>query len=223
MEIMNYKKCSLAAAVAATLGGVSIADAAPYTAVLTGVTYFTNAGTAAGNLTSSTATFDYDSVTQVLTQTSGTYNVRIDIVPAINLFRHLVTGAVVGNGGAASASSFVCQEGNFGVNSGASLCGNYNFGVNFFNDSTMSYGPGTAFARTMGGDDMVLGAQQSLALYNGFSQVSWLGNTLTLGNATLTSGLTWTLTTTPVPVPAAVWLFGSALGLMGWMRRKAAN
>jgi hypothetical protein len=25
-----------------------------------------------------------------------------------------------------------------------------------------------------------------------------------------------------VPVPAAVWLFGSALGLMGWLRRKAA-
>jgi hypothetical protein len=25
---------------------------------------------------------------------------------------------------------------------------------------------------------------------------------------------------TPVPVPAAVWLFGSALGLLGWMRHK---
>ncbi len=26
----------------------------------------------------------------------------------------------------------------------------------------------------------------------------------------------------PVPVPAAVWLFGSALGLLSWMRRKTA-
>jgi hypothetical protein len=27
----------------------------------------------------------------------------------------------------------------------------------------------------------------------------------------------------PIPVPAAVWLFGSALGVMGWLRRKAAS
>ena len=26
----------------------------------------------------------------------------------------------------------------------------------------------------------------------------------------------------PIPVPAAVWLFGSALGLLGWIRRRAA-
>ena len=30
------------------------------------------------------------------------------------------------------------------------------------------------------------------------------------------------LTTAAVPVPAAVWLFGSALGLLGWMRRRVA-
>ena len=28
-------------------------------------------------------------------------------------------------------------------------------------------------------------------------------------------------TATVVPVPAAVWLFASALGLMGWIRRRA--
>jgi hypothetical protein len=32
---------------------------------------------------------------------------------------------------------------------------------------------------------------------------------------------TWTKSTV-VPVPAAVWLFGSALGLLGWMRRRKA-
>lgn len=31
----------------------------------------------------------------------------------------------------------------------------------------------------------------------------------------------WTMST--VPVPAAAWLFGSAIGLLGWMRRKAAQ
>jgi hypothetical protein len=26
-----------------------------------------------------------------------------------------------------------------------------------------------------------------------------------------------------IPVPAAVWLFGSALGMLGWMRRRTAQ
>lgn len=27
----------------------------------------------------------------------------------------------------------------------------------------------------------------------------------------------------PIPIPPAVWLFGSALGVMGWMRRKLTS
>ena len=34
--------------------------------------------------------------------------------------------------------------------------------------------------------------------------------------------LNYSFVTIPVPVPAAVWLFGSALGLLGWVRRRTA-
>ncbi|KAA0207251.1 MAG: hypothetical protein EDM71_07835 [Proteobacteria bacterium] len=99
------------------------------------------------------------------------------------------------------------------------MCGNYTFGANFANDSTVSYS-GTSVTRTMGGDDVVKGPPQSLADYNGISTLSWVGTALTLSNSTGTSGLTWVFAT-PVPVPAAVWLFGSAVGLLGVVRRRA--
>ncbi len=35
--------------------------------------------------------------------------------------------------------------------------------------------------------------------------------------------MTLQVTAAVVPIPAAVWLFGSALGVMGWMRRKATS
>ena len=41
------------------------------------------------------------------------------------------------------------------------------------------------------------------------------------GYAFIAKKLTLTTTTTVVPVPAAVWLFGSAVGLLGWLRRRA--
>jgi len=45
----------------------------------------------------------------------------------------------------------------------------------------------------------------------------------TAGGLTAGKGLSHiTFYDTAIPVPAAVWLFGSALGLLGWMRRKAS-
>lgn len=46
-----------------------------------------------------------------------------------------------------------------------------------------------------------------------------IGNGIAVGTA---FGEMMTFQVAPVPVPAGVWLFGSALGLLGWMRRKKA-
>ena len=59
-----------------------------------------------------------------MTQTGGTINARATTAPTTTLFRQFITGLVIGNGGAASAASFSCVEGNFGANVGASICGN---------------------------------------------------------------------------------------------------
>src|SRR6186713_1206773 len=118
------KPALLTAAVAAGLGGVSAADAAVYTPTLTEVATYTNSGLSGtpGNITSSTATFQYDDVTGLITQTGGTVNIRQNTGPTSTLFRTSITGLVMGAGGAASASTYLCQEGNFGGNVGANIC-----------------------------------------------------------------------------------------------------
>jgi len=42
------------------------------------------------------------------------------------------------------------------------------------------------------------------------------------GNNSTTLGYTVWVESVVVPIPGAIWFFSSALGLMGWMRRKAA-
>ncbi len=224
------KHATLATAVVASLGAGG-AEAAVWNAQLISAGNYTNSFDQINfNLTSTTATFTYDDATQLLTQTGGTVNARVTTAPTSTIFRHLITGLVIGNGGSATASSFVCAEGNFGAGVGAHICGNYTFGANFFNESTASWGPGTAAARTIGGDDLAVGAQQTLATYNGMATVSWVGTTLVLSNATCTgpcttmpagtfsNGYRWALQT--VPVPAAAWLLGGALGALGLVRRR---
>ena len=172
---MDHKqKSALAVAVAAGIGGMAatdVAQAATYAATLTGVLTYSNNGTAgsAGNITSSTATWSYDDVTNLVTETGGLFNIRLTTAPTSTLYRQSITGLVFGNGAAASASTFVCTEGNFGAGVGASICGNYTFGANFINQSTTSWGPGTAASRTIGGDDAPAGAQQTIASLNGFN------------------------------------------------------
>jgi hypothetical protein len=211
-------KTILATAVATAAGGMTMADdaaALTYNATLTQVLTYSNNGTAgtAGNITSSTATFTYDNVSGLLTQTGGVYNNRVSTAPTSTLYRHSVTGLVLGNGAAAVAATYQCVEGNFGSGVGASICGNYNFGANFVNESTTSWGPGTAASKTVGGDDNDIGPQQTVGFtFNGINTLSFDGSTLVMTNRTCTggvcvtyppgaynTGVQWTLATTPVP------------------------
>ncbi len=233
---MDHKqKSALAVAVAAGIGGMAatdVAQAATYAATLTSVLTYSNNGTAgsAGNISSSTATWTYDDVTNLVSQSGGTFQVRLTTAPTSTLYRQFITGLVIGNGGAASAATFSCTEGNFGTGVGASICGNYVFGANFLNESTTTWGPGTAATRTIGGDDAAAGAQQTISSLNGLN-TSLVGTSLVLTNRTCTgictttaggynNGQAWNFSV--VPVPAAVWLFGSALGLLGAARRRSA-
>jgi hypothetical protein len=78
------------------------------------------------------------------------------------------------------------------------------------------------------GDGNLLSAGSG-AIDGGYSQLAptirfegenmgWLGNSFS--NQIYSGGQ---LTLTQVPTPPAVYLFGSALGVMGWMRRKVSN
>lgn len=228
------KKSQIAVGVAAAFG-VTAANAVVLNMTLVGTVSESNMGPSTAIVSSSTATWTYDTVTDVLTAT-GLYKEQTQITPTPGqLFTHNVVDLVVGGGAAATATSYSCVEGSFGGTVGASLCGNYNFGTDFANDSTASWGPGTAFSRTIGGDDMSIGPMQDLSQYDGMSSSnvcgstctndgSWNGTTLVMSNAQSgVAGYGITLVVSnPVPVPAAVWLFGSALGLLGWARRRTS-
>jgi hypothetical protein len=170
-------------------------------------------------LSDSTASWKFDTDTGVVTG-SGQYFAQYQIIPTPGqLFTHSIVDLVVGGGNATTATSYECIEGTFGSTAGGHLCGNISYGGNFNFESTVSYGPGTEFSRTIGGDDFSEGPQQVLTHYDGW--ITTVDGSVVILSREFTPGIGgFEMTFQVIPVPAAVWLFGSALGLLGWMRRK---
>jgi hypothetical protein len=69
--------------------------------------------------------------------------------------------------GTGDATSYSCIEGTFLSTVGANGCGGYDFGVNFIDESTTTWGPGTATSQTIGGDDVLSGGgPRNITAYN---------------------------------------------------------
>ena len=134
-----------------------------------------------------------------------------------------------------TAASYSCTEGTFLGVFGANGCGNYNLGDDYTSQTTLDYSMLNPVRTTdPGSDDFYYGDMQSLwdytdmQIYN-FDPVQVAGNPAFIlsnrtGGAESGDGFSMSFSyveTSVVPVPAAVWLFGSALGVLGAMRRKA--
>lgn len=219
------KKSPIALAVATAFGiGAAVDDAAAIDVSVTLVSAFSDGtmGSSAQIVSNSTATWSYNTSTGVVTG-SGLYKAQTQINPKApgQLFTHNFLNPVLGPG-AATGTSYSCVEGSFGSAVYASLCGNYNYGANYANETSTSWS-GLSASKTAGGDDVQLGPQQTVSYYDGMTD-SWNGTTLIMSNGNPgTGGYTITFVANVVPVPAAAWLFGSALGLLGWARRRTAS
>jgi hypothetical protein len=206
-----------------------------------------SAGMIAGGVTAgvpfsaSTQVWDFDGSSITAT---GDYVAHWRIHPGSSLYTQTSGDLSISLGGNASASTYSCAEGNFGAAVGGNLCGNWELGVDYVNQSSMTYnigGDASNQLRTIGGDDVISGPAQALTDYdntaaddnatylglvNGTGQTGstgWtlVGNILKIHNMTGNTTQTLTFEVSAVPVPAAAWLFGSALvGLAGVGRKR---
>lgn len=150
------RKMKNAAAVAALMALTAPASAAEFdvtlTEVLLGSGFNTTSAILSGDLTGT-----YDDSTGIVTM-DGTMIALVQINPFNDVFTHVHTDWSTGNGGY-SASAYSCVEGNFGSAVGANICGGYNFGDDFVDDSIVDYStiPGT---RIILNDDVIVVDQQ---------------------------------------------------------------
>ena len=81
-----------------------------------------------------------------------------------------------------------------------------------------AFAPSGAFIGEVSAIDLPIGQSQTLT----FTASAGMQIGAVLASAEIPNGQTLigTVSANTVPIPAAVWLFGSALGLLGWMRRK---
>jgi hypothetical protein len=186
----------------------------------------------------STATWDWNAATGVLTQTGGVYYAtrRIgSVTGGAILETDMITGLVIDTvAGTTTATTYSCIEGTFGAGVGAHICGNVNFGDNFAMDSPLTYnfgGNADCVNKVIAGDDLdggplrgltthaaSGGCAAQLGAYMRYNAVQ-AGGQLLLNNG-IPIGSPGSIQFAFIPVPAAVWLFGSALGVMGLARRK---
>jgi len=161
--------------------------------------------------------------------TSSAGNFHVQINNTVLASNSLIKNANVGVGVVAPNSAYTVTfdaRGSAGVG-----------GVAFAEFFSELSGGGTSKAEILGGAPLqAQGLNANPLIWTSFSFSGTTGSDVS-GGVTLQLGATTggatgsfsnmfydniVIDVTPIPVPAAVWLFGSALGLLGWMRRKVS-
>ena len=208
-----------------------------------------NANLAAMGITPSTAVWDWNPVTGVLSMT-GAFNSASTLGSSGSAVANTVTGDKVTDmtidtvNDTTTAASYVCAEGSFLAGVGANGCLNISLGDDGLLQSSAAYNVGgnaNCVVRTLGGDDSSTGNVRTLAntaggggceagdgAFNMWTVVQdnlGSGGTLIISNGIpLNASGTSYLTFAAVPVPAAAWLLAPAVLAAGRFsrRRKAA-